>query len=297
MLYTPSLRRAFTLIELLVVVAIIALLIAILLPALGRVRHTAKTTACLSNIRSLGQATAVYAGTNDNMIIPAVVTKSGATDLGYFCMIADKDVPNPGVPVPSGLSPGSLATYPGLYMRSVFICPETQSVGYVDSSTKNVYSFWENTSALWDKNLLPLNGSTPTSNNALVLQCSYGINGVNNNISNWAQPCPFLTDSTNGSPLRKMTQIRNASSTAFMYDGISVNAYLDITYRIAGRHGTPGTGDASLTGNTNVAFFDGHGETIDRKKLPNDPTEFTNSDATVIQAKHPGYIWRLDQTN
>jgi len=66
-------RRGFTLIELLVVIAIIAILAAMLLPALGSARETARRTACMSNLKQQGLAFMLYIEAYNNYCPTAFV--------------------------------------------------------------------------------------------------------------------------------------------------------------------------------------------------------------------------------
>ena len=68
-----TLRKGFTLIELLVVVAIIALLMAILIPALQTAREQGKRAVCLSNLKQLTIAWIMYADENEGKICTAWV--------------------------------------------------------------------------------------------------------------------------------------------------------------------------------------------------------------------------------
>jgi len=117
-------KTGFTLIELLVVIAIIAILAAMLLPALSRAKGKAQQTACLSNLKQIGLSLTLYADENS----------------GWWPFPSDSTLPDPNI--------WTKELQPYIRLRGnqtsgqenpVFICPVATYAGWANSDLSRTY--------------------------------------------------------------------------------------------------------------------------------------------------------------
>ncbi len=236
-------KRSFTLIELLVVVAIIAVLVAMLLPALNSVRTSAKTATCLVNLRQIGMAMAYYKG-DFAEYNPPVVKK--ATYLG--------DWYQQDVWPPAGRWFNYLEPYTKTY--AVFNCPVANETW---TSTRVVDRNGENPPG-WN----PAWGPIPRGRAVAGVVSNYAYNRINvggilEGIRNPSHPEDWM---------KKDSDIESIISTsglaAIPQQVISVVDGVFFLMTAAG--GIPSTDSLSLyyyarflhNGKTNCLFLDGH---------------------------------------
>jgi prepilin-type N-terminal cleavage/methylation domain-containing protein/prepilin-type processing-associated H-X9-DG protein len=265
--HTSRSRRAFTLVELLVVIGIIAVLVAILLPALNNAREQARTTQCLSNLHQIGLAHEMYLNQFNQFIVP--------TDYG------NQTAP----PGPNGYS--TVESWETILITMNFLAYPPYTNTSTPPSSGNVLQCpsgaleWVANSSVTDG--LPVsradaNGAmgaqtvSQIMNPGLVVYSWYALNGTSG--TDPGVPCHrWPADGTTSAKLYKISQIRKPAELVFLFDGIGINLQSTNANRLNARH--------NRRKQTNILFFDGHAQTYNTSDLPGDPTQRNNLDASA----------------
>jgi len=249
----PKPRHGFTLIELLVVISIIALLIAILLPALNGARDAGRAVACLSNLKQTGLALHAYAAENRQNLPPSEDDRGGG---GW------------------GGSGSWTMSWPTVLMYDQFIIgvptgPATTSIPANSPATPATWFDPEGADAS------PARGVTP-DNTGFRIDVWYAANGHHQDAAP-QKGYPFVPVNPNNPNSRyfNLDDVPLASRTLGIYDGFYYHNQSQGTWfqgfdRSANaRHGG---GQA-----TNALHLDGRAQSYSTQDLvtldPNDPTE------------------------
>jgi len=267
---TPA---AFTLIELLVVIAIIAILAAMLLPALSKAKSKALGIQCVNNSRQLQLCWTMYADDNGDALVPNLINSPKSWVDGSW---SDGSVANdlPGATNNNFVRIGLLFKYNS--SEKIYACPDQRSV-YVMTYTKTV----------------PL---LPARSYAISGQMNGGQDDGNGGVI----PIVLGSNPASAPANRKTSQInRPAPSTAFVFvdeslytidDGFfAVRVNEDIWANFpASRHGDSGS----------FSFADGHSElkhwTVPSTRTLNDP--WGNTPAPKVGGqRNPDLQWVSDR--
>jgi prepilin-type N-terminal cleavage/methylation domain-containing protein/prepilin-type processing-associated H-X9-DG protein len=224
-------RNGFTLIELLVVVGIIALLVSILLPVLGRTRRESQRVVCLSNLRQMETAAEAYANDYD-------------------------------------------ARYPIAYYKEI---KPTQSVSYAWDFTTTLDAATRTSTVvpgiLWQgRTIMKIQQCPSFTGKANWLNDPY--TGYNYNTSYIGHGANELIVA----PAR-VTEVRSPSHCALFGDGeyqSGANKFMRSPWPSPADEGfsrSSGTQGFRHLGRTNVAFCDGHGESLAKAYKETDPAE------------------------
>lgn len=276
-------RGAFTLVELLVVIGIIAVMIALLLPALSRAREQANAVKCMSNLRQLGQAFVMYSENNKGIVIPSYTmtgTNGGPTvKLEGWAPILDRD---------------KYVAGDREMNRGVFTCPSTFNVAPFETAAQTGTDPG-NPKGCMDWPCIR-SGTTvaattiPERGFDRIIRVGYWINADNPiGSATTVVPDRYYTSSvgygpgTNGLFLNytKTARFRKPSRLIVLADGVYAGRQSDT--RIGATNSRIGYRHPKQM--ANVCFADGHAEAIAGDKFP----RANGTTVTIADARNDNY--------
>lgn len=249
-------KSRFTLIELLVVIAIIAILAGMLLPALGKVKNTAKHASCQSNIKQVGTVLFSYANDNADIIVPASRANYENGTNGYLSR---------GFPYPEGAEREIPWLWWTISYFGVNECTPNNGSGYRYAKISNV---WANSIMFCPAAPSPV---LPGVNYIYIGYTSYGMSAFIGGGPDYNSDCrnikkfpstfgrltypasrALLTDSVYSDAVDRTTDQSSPDSHGWYVVADGSNA--SRTYVSTKRH----------DGKTNITFADGHVEGVSR---------------------------------
>lgn len=169
-------KKAFTLVELLVVISIIALLLAILMPALSKARENGRRIVCLTHVKSLQLSNEVYTNSNNGRYVPLLDTSLATGPMSIdrvnpYTWVANLQFRN--ITGVKGAETSSTTYSNTIVLPDKFYCPSDEIAKKHIKSDKNVLvSFGYNAEDWWGRNAaLP---NTPNTFPTSIQKAPYG---------------------------------------------------------------------------------------------------------------------------